>query len=192
MKKLLALTLAVLTIFSCSAVAAAAEVTNAGTQTLTINYTEPTATYTLNIPANATIDLANNDLSVEYATVTESANFWGKRLEVLMQPDGFTNENDSVTNALYNFTMTLEDGTTVDDLLLTFGYLSDESTGALASAPQHSTKTITDMDLHFYIGAGPAFQNAIEGLEYTSTILFNAAVVDAGETSPFAQEEAAE
>ena len=185
MKKFLALMLAILTVLSCAVVASASEV--AGTQQLTITYTEPEATYTLNIPQDTTIDLKNNDLSIAYATLTGSANFWGKRLEVLMQPDGFTDKSgtDTVTNALYNFTMTLADGSTVDDLMLTFGELADTSTGALVTNPQSNGQSITDMDLHFYIGAGPAFQNAIEGLDYTSTIQFNAAVVKNGETSPF-------
>ena len=93
----------------------------------------------------------NNDLSIAYATLTGSANFWGKRLEVLMQPDGFTDKSgtDTVTNALYNFTMTLADGSTVDDLMLTFGELADTSTGALVTNPQSNGQSITDMDLHF-------------------------------------------
>lgn len=185
MKKFLSLLLVLMMVFSCAVTASAVEVKNEGTQTVTITYTEPVATYVLNIPDDVTItDFASGDFSIDYATVTESANFWGKRLEVLMQPDTFTNPDDAKTNAAYNFKMTLEDGTSVNDLMLTFGYLSDVSTGALVSTPQHSEQNITDMALNFYLGAGPAFQDAIDGAAYTSTIQFNAAVLSEGETFP--------
>ena len=85
MKKLFALTLAVIMVMSMTTVALAAE------STTTLSATVPAATYTLNIPANQEIPFGTTQADIGNVTVTDAAGFAvGKNLEVTVTYDAFT------------------------------------------------------------------------------------------------------
>ena len=89
MKKLLALALAVMMVASMATVVSAESTT-------TLTTTVPSATYTLNIPANQEIPFGTTRVSIGNVTVTDAAGFAvGKNLDVTITYDAFTAEGIS-------------------------------------------------------------------------------------------------
>ena len=106
MKKLFAVLLVVAMLASMATVVSAAETT-------TLTTTVPAATYTLNIPADQTVDFGATSTDIGFATVSNSSGFAeGKNLKVTVTYTPFTN-NDLVTTIPY--TLTIKDSTSNRD-----------------------------------------------------------------------------
>lgn len=85
MKKFFAILLAVMMLASMATVVSAAE------STTTLTTTVPAASYTLNIPADQTIEFGATETNIGNVTVTNSAGFAeGKNLSVTVTYDEFT------------------------------------------------------------------------------------------------------
>lgn len=95
MKKFIATALTMLTVFSCSAVAFAADET-------VLTTTVPDATYTLNIPADQEIAFGATSTDIGTITVTDSSGFAvGKDLQVTITYDDFKADGISTTIPYY-------------------------------------------------------------------------------------------
>ena len=92
MKKIFAILLAVTLLASMATVVSAAE------STTTLSTTVPAASYTLNIPADQTIEFGATETNIGNVTVTNSAGFAeGKNLSVTVTYDEFTSAGLSTT-----------------------------------------------------------------------------------------------
>lgn len=95
MKKFIATALTMLTVFSCSAVAFAADET-------VLTTTVPDATYTLNIPADQEIPFGATSTDIGNVTVTNSSGFAaGKNLQVTLVYDAMSSNDTSTTIPYY-------------------------------------------------------------------------------------------
>ena len=95
MKKLIAILLTMLTVFSCSTAAFAANET-------VLTTTVPDATYTLNIPANQEIPFGATSTDIGTITVTDSSGFAeGKDVQVTIEYDDFKADGVSTTIPYY-------------------------------------------------------------------------------------------
>ena len=100
MKKIFAILLAVTMLASMATVVSAAEST-------TLTTTVPTATYTLNIPANQEIAFGATSTKIGTVTVTESNGFAaGKDLVVTVSYDAIECENTTTTIPFNLYTYT--------------------------------------------------------------------------------------
>ena len=91
MKKIIAIAIAVLTVFSFSSVAFAESTT-------TLTTTVPDAEYTLNIPADQEIPFGATSTDIGSISVTDSSGFAvGKNLEVTLTYEDFSCEDVSTT-----------------------------------------------------------------------------------------------
>ena len=93
MKKILAVLLAVTIFASMATFVSAAE------NTTTLTTTVPSATYTLNIPADQEIAFGAAVTNIGTITVTEATGFaWGKNLKVTLSWEDF--KSDSVSSTI--------------------------------------------------------------------------------------------
>ena len=91
MKKLFAMTLAVIMVLSMATVVSAENTT-------TLTTTVPAATYTLNIPADQEVAFGATETNIGSISVTDSAGFAiGKNLEVTLNYSAFTSPDVSTT-----------------------------------------------------------------------------------------------
>lgn len=100
MKKLLALFLALTMVFAMAVTASASEANQTpGSTTLTT--TVPAASYTLNIPADTTIEFGKETTKLGNVTVTDAQNFAvGKNLEVTVTYDAFKADDSGIATTI--------------------------------------------------------------------------------------------
>lgn len=178
MKKILAITLAVMMLISMATVVSAASTT--------LTTTVPAATYTLNIPANQEIAFGATTTKIGTVTVTDSEGFAaGKNLAVTVTYDAFKCENVTTTIPFSLATHTDDDAST--PALENGGILKFEGTssGAVEQNAYHKityygsvsgalvTKPIENILL---VINSSYWSKALAG-EYTATITFTAEVV---------------
>ena len=179
MKKIFAILLAVTMLASMATVVSAAETT-------TLTTTVPTATYTLNIPANQEIAFGATSTKIGTVTVTESNGFAaGKDLVVTVSYDAFKCESTTTTIPFYLYTYTEDGGSTPS--LANGGTLKFEGTSngtaeekayhkityAASASGGSFTEPINNLILKINSGD---WGRALAG-EYTATITFTAEVV---------------
>lgn len=96
MKKLASLLLVLALFLSLGTTALAAEITS--TQSTKLTTTVPAAQYTLNIPANQTIEFGVERTNIGNVTVTNASGFAeGKNVEVTITSEPFTSETTSTS-----------------------------------------------------------------------------------------------
>lgn len=172
MKKLLSLVLAMLMVFSMAVVASAENTT-------TLTTTVPTASYTLNIPADQEIPFGQTSTDIGAITVTESAGFAsGKNLRVTITYDGFTCPDTTTTIPFsFDFRNSMKERYTSDKEVSSGGYITfwgnvngNVTTKASAKSGgfsfNHTELLISSVN----------WGKALAG-EYTATITFTAEVV---------------
>ena len=180
MKKLIAIVLAVLTVFSFSAVAFAEG------NTTTLTTTVPDATYTLNIPADQQITFGATSTDIGNVTVTNSSGFAeGKDLHVTLTYDNFKSEGLSTTipyyiNSYGRYSSRPQDTVTVKKESGSFLTFYGEASGSckeyfyLASLSHGEALDDTKV---LQVKIDSADWGKALGGEYTSTITFTAEVV---------------
>lgn len=160
MKKLLAIVLAILSAFSMTAVAYAGNTT-------TISTTVPDATYTLNIPADQTIEFGDTSHNIGDVSITNSSGFAeGKNLAVTIIYDSFSSA-DTTTVIPYKINRYTGQGYAgvhvASGSQLTFkGY----ATGAVSTSPETLIMLIESANWGKALGG-----------HYSTTITFTAEVV---------------
>ena len=185
MKRLLALLLAVIMVTSMVVTVSASELNQTpGSTTLTT--TVPAATYTLNIPADTTVEFGKEITGLGNVTVTNSGNFAkGKNLEVTVAYDAFKPDLDSISTTI---PFSLKYSTVLN------GYLTSASDGKASGGAfvfrgrvdgTVSEQAVTDVDINgketyvTQLGVYVSSTNwgkALAG-NYTATISFTSEVV---------------
>ena len=175
MKKLLAVVLAMLTVFSFGTVAFAANTT-------TLTTTVPDAEYTLNIPADQEIPFGATSTDIGSISVTNSSSFAiGKNLEVTLTYGDFTCEDVATTipftvklNAT-NPSNSIQDATIESGGKLVFKGYSNGEVYEYASIKYINEE---QMDITKISINSTDWGKALAG-NYTATITFTAEVVAA-------------
>lgn len=175
MKKVLTIVLVALMMLSTSAVALA-------DNTTVLTTTVPAATYTLNIPADQTIDFGATKAEIGCVSVTDSSGFAvGKNLDVTMTYSPFVCEEVSTTIPFtVGYSFRLEgspDGTVSSGDSITFKGTAE---GTVHEYHQFRATTSDDFDydakVYYIISSSSDWGKALAG-EYSSTITFTAEVV---------------
>ena len=175
MRKILSLALAIMMVFSMTIMASAENTT-------TLTTTVPDATYTLNIPADQTIDFGKKETDIGNVTVTESSGFAkGKNLHVTLTYGPFSSSGVSTTipYTIQKRVSGFTDSRTVKsgDAIVFKG----ESSGAVYSKTMMSTSGPSGTSDHavtnFYVCIDSETWGKALGGTYTSTITFTAEVV---------------
>ena len=173
MKRIIAIVLAVLTVFAFSSVALAEG------NTTTLTTTVPDATYTLNIPADQEIAFGATDTAIGNITTSDSSGFAeGKNLQVTMTFDAFRSEDTSTTIPFkirpyvgVSYSSPLSSGG-----MLIFNGNTDGTTSEYPyAAYAHDSDDATITSLNVTISSTD-WGKALPG-EYSSTITFTAEVV---------------
>ena len=188
MKKFVAILLAVTMFASMATVVSAAE------NTTTLTTTVPSASYTLNIPANQTITYGATETNIGNVTITEGEHFAaGKNVEVSIAFDGLFKCQTASTTIPYQLKLKANDAGyyKYDTILLnsndtvTFKGLQDTSVSeqATASFPytftggsQTETNRDANVDALLLCITSEDWGKALAG-EYTTTITFTTEVV---------------
>lgn len=161
MKKLLAILLAALSAFSMTAIAYAENTT-------TLTTTVPDTTYTLNIPADQTVEFNETSKSIGMVTVTDAEGFSvGKNLKVTIDHGSFSSSSTDTTIPF----VVGNAGVEVISILLFKG----QSNGAVSDAYVSGYTALMCKDLRIKI-ADSAWGGALPG-DYSATITFTAEVV---------------
>lgn len=182
MKKLFALTLAVMMLASMATVASAAEATTTKSTTLTTSV--PAATYTLNIPEDQEIAFGATRTRIGNITVTNASGFAeGKNLNVAVTYGEFESEAVSTTIPFtleYTYCPFSTDINREFSSGKVFSFIG-EASGTVTEEPQLATvgqnateyEAITGLNLTV---ASEDWGKALAG-DYTATITFTAEVV---------------
>ena len=181
MKKLFAIILAVTMLASMATIVSAAE------NTTTLTTTVPSASYTLNIPANQEIPFGATKTNIGSVSVTHASGFAaGKNLEVTLTYDAFTSENVSTT---IPFSIRVQDST--DDFISSDDYI-DIASGDTMTFLGKSDGTVYEFQWENYSAPNGQFTRQYDATmlrvnsvdwgkalagEYTATINFTAEVV---------------
>lgn len=180
MKRLFALTLAVMMVMSMATVVSAENTTTLTTEV-------PNATYTLNIPADQTIDFGALETDIGFASITDSKNFAvGKNVKVTIEFTPFTCEGVSTTipytltvkDSDYSYkTLPLKSGDSV-----TFTGKADGTVGSRVYLGEYTANQSPPKTYHMYADScllktnSADWGKALAGT-YTATITFTAEVV---------------
>lgn len=167
MKKFIATALTMLTVFSCSAVAFAANET-------VLTTTVPDATYTLNIPADQEIPFGATSTDIGNVTITNSSGFAeGKNLEVTAIFDGLKCDSTS-TIIPYDIFLSLGGFSSTEYLQsgksLTF---PGTENGSVEEKANINTYSVSALNIEI---DSTDWGKALAG-DYSSTITFTAEVV---------------
>lgn len=182
MKKFIATALTMLTVFSCSAVAFAADET-------VLTTTVPDATYTLNIPADQEIPFGATSTDIGNVTATNGSGFAeGKDLKVTLSYDPFKADGVSTT---IPFTLDLfgtsGTGETYEEYKLSIA--SGDAITFKGQASGGVQETIKVGSWYYYGSTGPVYSETMRvlmdskdwgkalGGDYSSTITFTAEIV---------------
>lgn len=174
MRKTIALILAVCTLLSF-AVAASADTVTSGTTTLTTKV--PAASYTMNVPADQTIQYGVQVSEIGNVTIENSEGFSAnKNVDVTVGHTDFTSEGVNTTipyEILYVWTS--GEKWPFEGAVLRFEGQQDGTvkSNATSIGIKHPSGTMTQMAIKIASGAWP---NALAG-DYTSTITFTSKVV---------------
>ena len=170
MKKIVSIILVLATALSMGTMAFAD-----GTTTLTT--TVPDAAYTLNIPANQTVEFNTTKHSLTVPTVTDASGFAvGKNILVTMTTTEFASEN---VNTTIPFKLMAKLSSIPDALELSYICFKGESSGQVSEAKSDRSDdtwfTVSEMFLSFAVSD---WGKALGG-DYTATITFTSEVVAA-------------
>lgn len=168
MKKFIATALTMLTVFSCSAVAFAANET-------VLTTTVPDATYTLNIPADQEIPFGATSTDIGNVTITNSSGFAaGKNLEVTAIFDGLKCDSTS-TIIPYDIFLSLGsfDSTEYLQSGMSLTFYGAEDGTVFQNARTFTGYTIDALEIEI---DSTDWGKALAG-DYSSTITFTAEVV---------------
>lgn len=181
MKKIFAILLAVVMLFSMTTIASAAD------NTTTLTTTVPSATYTLNIPADQEIEFGALETDIGTVSITNGDGFAiGKNVQITMNYSDFTSANASTT---IPFSIVLKSSRPSDyknvtmnsGSTLKFSGCSDGSINQYANYRFNSystMNTVSDEKITSLYLVVPAanWGKALAG-DYTATITFTAEVV---------------
>lgn len=179
MKKIIALLLALALMVSVAPAVFAS--------TTTLTTTVPTATYTLNIPADQQIPFGTTKFDIGNVTVTESSGFAvGKDLNVTVTYDAFKCA-DTTTEIPYTLKLYAQSSSTTDGTeaipsgsIIVFNGQSSGKVNEFAKINVYNSSGgsygLSDVDNLFLSANSADWGKALAG-EYTSTITFTAEVV---------------